>query len=264
MKKSILLLLLFLTSCLALTDSLFSSIPTSNHFIERFPENKKGIILLKLNSDYLAISWCQADLENDLKNKNCIKINPSKYYQIIMLEAGWYEIDGYRVVNRRFQSLHETKIDPIISNITKKRKTAPQLAFEVVEGKISYVGNIKFHHVSTSGTQIKADDFLIIENAFAAKNQKQINEIFKGHNWEANIIAKKIFQDPKILQQNLAKTRADFAEEKQIIKKEEREAKKIKRQFLKERANNFRLQKKLQKQKNLGNFKLEKLKDYQN
>ena len=94
----IILLLSFTTSCLALTDPLFADIPTSNNFVNRFKENKKGIVLLKLNSDYISTSWCQANFEIELKNKNCIKINPTNYYQIIMLEPGWYEIDGYKTV----------------------------------------------------------------------------------------------------------------------------------------------------------------------
>jgi len=265
MKKIIALLFITLaTSCLALTDPLFSSIPTSNNFIDRFPENKKGVVLLKLNSDYLALSWCQADFEIEVKNKNCIKLNPSNYYQIIMLEPGWYEIEGYRVVNRRFQSLREKEIEPTISNITGKRKTPPQLAFEVVEGKISYVGHIKFHHSSVSGSQIKGDDFAVIKSAFSNNDSAFLAKIFKGHQWEMKIIAAKISQKPEIFIKNLAKTRADFGEERQIVKKQEREAKKLQRKFLKEHAKKVRLQKKLEKQEGLGSLKEKKLKNYAN
>jgi len=245
MKKTISIFSLFLiTSCLAITDPLFSSIPSANNFIDRFPENKKGIVLLKLNSDYLAISWCKADFENEVKDKNCIKLNPSNYYQIIMLEPGWYEIEGYRVINRRFQSLKEKEIEPTISNITGKRKSKPLIAFEVIGGKISYAGQIKFHHSSVSGSQVKGEDFIAIENAFLTQNQKQLLKIFKGHKWEEKIIAEKINKTPEILIKNLAKTREDLAEEKQIEKKEEIESKKKQRQFLKNNAKKMRLQKK--------------------
>ena len=216
--------------------------------------------MLKLNSDYLGISWCKADFENDVKEKNCVKINPSNYYQIIMLEPGWYEVEGYRVINRRYQSLREKEIEPVISNITGKRKTAPQLAFEVLEGKISYVGHIKFHHISVSGTQIKGDDFELIQNIFIAQNQKQLAKIFKGHQWEEKIIAEKIHKSPEILIKNLAKTRADFAEEKQIDKKQEWEEKKKEREFLKAHAKKMRLQ----KQTGLRFLKERKLRNYQN
>ncbi|MSP33743.1 MAG: hypothetical protein EXR06_02430 [Rickettsiales bacterium] len=252
------LFLLLVTSCLALTDPLFSTIPSSNNFINRFPENKKGIVLLKINSDYLALSWCQASFESEVKDKSCIKINPSNYYQIIMLEPGWYEIEGYRVINRRFQSLKSTEIEPVISNITGKRKSPPLIAFEVVEGKISYAGHIKFHHTSVSGTLIKGDDFEIIKNNFAEKNQKQLLKIFKGHQTELKIIADKINQNPEILIKNLAKTKSDFGEEKQIEKKEEAAIKKHERQFLKAHSKKMRLQKQ-------GGIKIEKkLKNYQN
>ena len=261
MQKIIALLILVLVnSCLALTDPLFATIPSSNNFIDRFPENKKGIVLLKLNSDYLGLSWCQADFENELKDKNCIKLNPSNYYQIIMLEPGWYEIEGYRVINRRYQSLREKEIEPVISNITGKRKSAPLLAFQVIEGKVSYVGTVKFHHSSVSGSQVKGDDFDDIKNAFLEQNIKQLSQIFKGHKWEMKIIAEKINKAPDILIKNLAKTRADFAEEKQIDKKQEREAKKNERQFLKEHAKKMRLQ----NQKGMKFLKERKLRDYQN
>ncbi len=258
MKQIITLIILTLTtSCLALIDPLFSTIPSSNNFIDRFPENKKGIVLLKLNSDYLAISWCQASFENEVKDKSCIKLNPSDYYQIIMLEPGWYEIEGYRVINRRFQALREKEIEPTISNITGKRKSPPLLAFEVIEGKISYAGNIKFRDSSVSGAQIKGDDFVTIKNAFSS--QKKLAKIFKGHQWEAKIIAEKINKTPEILIENLAKTRSDFVEIKQINKKQGREIKKRERQFLKERAKKMRLQK-----GELKFLKEKKARDYQN
>lgn len=263
-KITAIILLLLATSCLALTDPLFSAIPTSNNFIDRFPANKKGIVLLKLSSDYLALSWCQADFENEVKNKNCVKLNPSNYYQIIMLEPGWYEIEGYRIINRRFQSLREKEIEPAISNITGKRKSPPQLAFEVIEGKISYAGHIKFHHSSVSGAQVKGDDFSFVEEAFLKKDNKQLSKIFKGHRWEMKNIAMKINQKPEILIKNLAKTRADFGEEKQLIKKQEREGEKLERQFLKDHAKKMRLQKSLQKQGGARLLKERKLKNYQN
>lgn len=249
--------LLLITSCLAVTDPLFSSIPSANNCVNRFPQNKKGIVLLKINSDYLALSWCQADFNAEVKDKNCIKINPSNYYQIIMLEPGWYEIEGYKVVNRRFQSLKITEIEPVISNITGKRKSPPLLAFEVTAGKISYAGHVKFHHSSVSGTQIKGDDFEVIKNTFAEKNQKQLLKIFKGHKKELKIIAEKINENPEILIKNLAKTKADFAEEKQIEKREEAAFKKRERQFLKAHAKKMRLQKN-------GMTIERKLKNYQN
>lgn len=251
-------LLLLITSCLALTDPLFSDIPSSNNFINRFPQNKKGIVLIKINSDYLALSWCQASFESEVKNKSCIKINPSNYYQIIMLEPGWYEIEGYRVINRRFQSLKSTEIEPVISNITGKRKSPPLLAFEVTAGKISYAGHIKFHHSSVSGTLIKGDDFAIIQNNFAEKNQKQLLKNFKGHRTELKIIADQINQNPEILIKNLAKTKADFGEVKQIEKKQEAAIKKRERQFLKEHAKKMRLQKQtgIKKERKLKNYQI--------
>ena len=238
MKQIITLIILTLTtSCLALIDPLFSTIPSSNNFIDRFPENKKGIVLLKLNSDYLAISWCQASFENEVKDKSCIKLNPSDYYQIIMLEPGWYELQGYKQTNRRFQSVREKEIEPTFSNITGKRKTAPVLAFEVDEGKISFAGHIKFHHVSASGAaQIKDDDFLEIAKLFSAQEQINLLKIFKGHQWEEKIIAKQITENPQILVKNLARTKADFAEQRQIDKQHEREIRKKQRKLLKEKA----------------------------
>lgn len=255
-----LLLLVLLNSCLAITDPLFATIPSSNNFIDRFPENKKGIVLLKLSSDYLGISWCRTDFENKPKDKNCVKLNPSNYYQIIMLEPGWYEIEGYRIINRRYQALREKEIEPLVSNITGKRKSAPLLAFQVIEGKISYVGTVKFHHSSASGSQVNGDNFDEIKNAFLTQNAKQLSQIFKGHKWEVKIVSEKINKAPNILFKNLAKTRADFVEEKQIDKKQEREMKKNERRFLKRHAKEMRLQ----NQKGVKFLKEKKLRDYQN
>lgn len=255
MKQTIFLLfLLLINSCLAVTDPLFSSIPTSNNFVNRFPQNKKGIVLLQLNSDYLAISWCQADFEYEVKDKNCVKLNPSNYYQVIMLEPGWYEIEGYKIVNRRFQSVRIKEIAPSISNITGKRKSPPELAFEVVAGKISYAGQIMFHLSSVGKTQIKGDDFELVKSAF--KDKRQLSKIFKSHREEAKIIAGLVNDNAEILVKNLAKTRSDFTEEKQIIKKEAREE----RLFLKKHAKKMHLQK--------NNFNklapIKKLRSYEN
>ena len=172
-----------------------------------------------------------------------------------MIEPGIYEIEGFKTINRRYQAAKEKEITPEISNITGKRKSPPTLAFEVFAGKISYAGHIKFHHISAAGSQVKNENFEEISTLFANKNEKKLRQIFKGHHFEEKTIATKIAQNPQILILNLAKTKADFGEEKKIEKqemrqknKEAREKKKRDLKLLKEKAKSFKILKQQQTQ----------------
>lgn len=234
MKKLIPLIFLFIvSSCVAATEAISPSLPSSNNFINRFPANKKGVAIIQLNSSYGYVTWCKTDLISEQKYENCQKITPSSNYQIFMLEPGWYEISAYEVVSSSITRLRlrEQKVEPDFSNITHKRRSKPIISFKISEGKISYVGQIKFHDQATLGTHIN-DEYTVIENAFKEKNSDKLLKLFKSYKIEAEFLFADYKKDPALLTKSLAKTKTDFNEEKKLQKQKEKvEKKKLKEEM---------------------------------
>ncbi len=231
MKLTTLFFLLAITSCAAISDAISPDYPSSNDFFERFPANKKGIVLLQLNSNYLSVKWCKTDLNIEKKIKTCFKLTPSQSYRMLMLEPGWYEILGYEVATSSISRIRvrEQKIEPEFSNLTGKRRTKPLIGFEVVEGKISFLGQIKIHDYSSSGAQIKDDDFDKVSTFFFERNYQKLNDIFKESPQNISILINKISDSHNLLIKNLAKNKMDLAEEKKIEKSKIKKLKKIKK-----------------------------------
>lgn len=231
MKKIIpLIFLIFTASCAAFSDAVFPDFPSANSFVNRFPRNKKGIVILQLNSDYATATWCKSDLINKPESKNCITMKPSNSYQIFMLQPGWYELSGYESVSASMTriQIREHNIEPEISNITHKRRGKPLIAFKVTQEKISYIGQIKLHDGNSSNSVI--DDFKTVKTAFEKHNYK---DNFKNYLTEAAFIDDYIKNLPNILIKDLAKTRSDFSEEKKVAAIKIKEAKKQEKTQLK-------------------------------
>lgn len=234
MKKLIPLIFLFiLASCVAATEAISPNLPSSNNFINRFPANKKGVAIVKLNSNYGYVTWCKTDLISEQKYEKCQKITPSANYQIFMLEPGWYEVSAYEVISSSITRIRmrEQRVEPDFSNITRKRRGKPIISFKIVEGKISYVGQIKFNDQATSGTHIN-DEYVEIENAFKNQTSEKLLKLIKNYRIEAEFLFADYKKDPTLLIRNLAKTRADFSEEKKLQKQKEKvQQKKLKEEL---------------------------------
>jgi len=230
MKLTTLFFLFAISSCAAISDAISPDLPSENDFFERFPANKKGIVLLQLNSSYSSTKWCKTNLNIEAKIKSCFKLSPSNSYKILMLEPGWYEILGYEVVSTSISRIriHEQQLEPEFSNITGKRRTKPLIGFEVIAGKISFLGQIKIHDSSSLKTQIKDDDFDKISTFFFKKNYQKLYETFKESSQNIDILTIKINDSQNLLIRNLAKNKTDLTEEKKVEKLKIKKLKKTK------------------------------------
>jgi hypothetical protein len=168
MKKILIILLLTLSNCSWLNHQISPKFPNSNRFINRFLGNEQGIAIIKINSVYPASFWC--------KDKKCIEIKTANSYQILMLEPGFYKLDSFESSNKFYEKKK-------VSN----SKTA--LAFKVKKDEIIFVGDVNYY----AKEPIK-NKKSFKEIGAALKNKENLNEIFKGYEFEAKILAQK-FED---------------------------------------------------------------------
>ncbi|HLD76548.1 MAG TPA: hypothetical protein VI861_00285 [Rickettsiales bacterium] len=207
MKKivAIFFILSITTSCAALIDRFSPNFPEANSFITRFPQNSKGIIIFQLSSKYPATIWCKTSLEIEVASANCFEMNPSQNYQIMMLEPGWYEIRAYEKNTKRYG---KNILNSKFINLGKQRISKPELAFEVVEAKISFIGKISYRSSQIIQQNPRDEDFGTVKEALKNENIKELHKIFKGYKVEAEILAKK-YEDKNYIK-NLVKSQSNF------------------------------------------------------
>ncbi len=225
MKKIIpLIFFCFINACASFVDGLMPDFISANDFVNRFPDNKKGIVILKINSYSPTTSWCQSLIWIEKKPQTCFDIKSQNHYQALMLEPGWYEIIGYETFNTSSTRIYLRNhlIQPQFSPISGQRKGYPFIAFEVAENKINFIGDIKFNGKISGDIKIVDDDFETIKNAFRNNDIELLWQFFGKNQQKIDILARK---KPNI-GKNLAKSKNIFNEEKKINDKIEKNIKK--------------------------------------
>ncbi len=215
MKKTtkflIIISLFFLQNCSWLNSAISARFPNSGNFVNRFPINKQGIILFKLSSKYPTTTWCKYDEKQTVSIDDCFDLKPSKYYQILMLETGLYEIRGFEQTGRLYKN---NALNPKFGGLNQQRKTKPEMAFEVKQDKILFLGEVNFRSSKLLPEKSHDEEFLEIKNAFKNQDLKQLNKIFNGHKVEANILNEKLNGTQTIindfLENSAIKTKSDF------------------------------------------------------
>jgi hypothetical protein len=159
-----LILFLFISSCSSITDNMLgrSNFPYPDKFYERFPENKKTIVIIKFDakSSDESLLWCKSFGSDD----NCREVSGLGLYKIFMFEPGMYQITDY--------SFDEDKY--IFEKPTKKILDKNLLRFKANAGEIIYIGFVK-----KNGSQYEViDEFDLIERAFSTKNYQELTKLF--------------------------------------------------------------------------------------
>ncbi|MBU6338840.1 MAG: hypothetical protein KGQ36_02585 [Rickettsiales bacterium] len=141
----------------------------SEKFLERFPHNKKSIIILKFSAkspkDYLL--WCPVfDLDDHIvDDDNCRKTYATDSYKIFMFEPGFYKLSEYEFDENQY----------IFQKPKKKFSTKSSLSFKADAGEIIYAGFIKENGVKKHEV---IDEFVILKNALATKNYQELDKLF--------------------------------------------------------------------------------------
>jgi len=222
MKKFFLVLVISIfQSCSYYAENISPIIIKPESFIQRFPENKRGIIFVKINSKYPSTIWCKTS-SVEINHNDCFEIKSSNFYQIFMIEPANYEIRGYQKISKY---INQNSINPKF-DASKKRVSQPLIMFEVKENKISFVGRIDYKNEIIIQEKTQDQDFADIKKALIEQNQISLKTLFKSHLLESQIISKKINRSENnlniLLEKNIAKHKSDLIE---IQKKELKENK---------------------------------------
>lgn len=210
MKKLALISLFgFLFSCSWLNEQISPRFPQSSDFLNRFPANKKSVVILRFNSKYPSSVWCKYQKNSMVKSDECIKIEPSKYYQILMVEPAIYEIEEYEKATKLY------KKKDISHRFYKngKRKDAPILSFEAKKNKISFLGDVNFKSDRNKNKDFDYE-YEKIKQDFLNQDLKNLNKKFKNHKAEIEILNYKLDGKESVIDRffikNKAKTKSEF------------------------------------------------------
>lgn len=204
-----LLLLLLTSSCAIISENTLGigNYPHSNKFYERFPANKKAIVIVK----YIAESakepllWCKFNGEDDkIKNiDDCREIGDSDSYKIYMFEPGIYRLADYAANKKQY----------IFGNSKRSLLSKSPLTFEVKSMEITYVGLIK-----KKGARYEVvDEFDLIVRPLKTKNYQELKGLFSNSLKDIEWFVKEYHDSPKLIIKRLVdekkKVSKDFADE---------------------------------------------------
>jgi hypothetical protein len=188
-KTLILLSIIFLTSCVFLTENSLDQSISDNSFLNRFPQNQKVIVIFKLSGKRGdKIYLCRQENVTASNIKGCKPIYIADQYHILMLKPGSYF----------FFSPPPNR--PIFSenNIEAQQKYLTVL--EAKAGEILYVGDILYRQaikqikdyddeeIMVLNSQFKVlDKFELLQNLLE-RNSTQTQKLFANQPWEANYL----------------------------------------------------------------------------
>lgn len=181
--------LFFLSSCIFLTENNLSQTVDDNNFLNRFPENKKSIIILKLQGKKRdRIYLCEEKNVFESKLEGCRSIYATGQYSIVMLKAGNYYLFA-KPENRPL--LMQNKID-------EKRKYFASLSLK--SGEIIYIGDISYKSSINNDDESDfkdlgkkftiQDNSKLIEAVLNGQKSSQKDKLFSNQIWEINYLIK--------------------------------------------------------------------------
>lgn len=187
MKKLLIIFLLSFSSCVFLTENKLSQTISEDNFLNRFPDNKKSIVIFKLNGKKRdRVYFCQDQDMTRGSLENCKAVYATNQYHILMLKPAKYYLFS-KPENRPL--LSENKIDE------KQKHFA---SFKSKSGKVLYLGEITYKSAIASdddldvqnlgGKFLVKDNFNLIQKILSGQNQKQKDQLFSNQNWEINYL----------------------------------------------------------------------------
>lgn len=177
---SSLLLLLILSSCIFLTDGFKPNIVDDNNFLNRFPDNRKAIVLIKINGNSRSQTyWCRNALEHS--QDHCFRVNADNQYHIIMVLPGVYY----------FLKSAKTS-EPIFGKVPKSLKYLT--VFEARAGEIIYVGDLGLEGLGGGDLDevvMVKDNFNLLISLLGGKKKALFHKLFASQVWERNFLLQK-------------------------------------------------------------------------
>lgn len=193
MRFFLLVIFYFLTSCTAICSNLIGHFPDNKIFLERFPNNKKAIIISRFHDNSMmaeSAMWCRVIDDSDLKKVDfCVNFLFANKAEIIMLEPGKYYL--FSTSNKKYRSkkyLYEMEEKFLSVNRSK-------LSFTVRAAEIAYIGDM----YKKSGRVDFEDEFLELKKLLQNRNYEALEKTFVNKKTDLtwlierrNMIVKKI------------------------------------------------------------------------
>ena len=199
MRVFLFLILLVTSSCSAIGNHLISNFPDCNLFFERFPENKKSIVIFKFYDVDRNALWCKAK-DDELLNQEinfCVNFAYANNNEAVMLEPGEYYL---------FNSSKNYKGKKYIHNIDKKYLSMDKnnIHFEVKSSEIVYVGAM----YRKSGYAKFYDEFSEIQKMLKDKNYDLLEKIFSNKRPELSWLILQYQKTPGLFIKKIALIKA--------------------------------------------------------
>jgi hypothetical protein len=181
-KILILFFCLSFSSCVFLSEGRLKDFANQNSFLNRFPENQKSIIIVKVNGRFgSAMWWCSQRNILKYNSDNCFKLRANKQYQILMIEPGlYYFLKSFR------------KYPPIFSPVQKDYDKIKRLStFTAKAGEIVYIGDLSIRRSSweDDGFRVR-DGFKKLDLLLSNKNPEKTKQLFASQMWERKYLIK--------------------------------------------------------------------------
>ena len=191
-KTIIILSVIFLTSCVFLTENTLKQTISDNSFLNRFPQNQKSIIILKLSGKKGdKIYLCNQENIAVNNAQSCQPIYTSNQYHILMLKPSLYYL---------FAPLKNL---PIFSTNKVVEQGKYLTILEAKAGEMTYGGDIFYKQkisrlndgedskVEVVNHQFKVlDKFEFLQKLLSGKKSKQTKKLFASQPWEIHYLIK--------------------------------------------------------------------------
>lgn len=192
-KAIIVILTIFLTSCVFLTENSLDQTISDNNFLNRFPRNQKAIVIFKLSgkkNDKIYLCAQENIRANNIND--CQLIYITDQYHILMLKPDLYYF------------VPTPPNHPIFSQNQIKNQEKYLTILEVKAGEIIYVGDILYKQLITKHKDYEDDEevsilnsqftildnFELVQNLLSGNNSKQTQKLFANQTWEINYLIK--------------------------------------------------------------------------
>jgi len=185
------ILIIFLPSCVFLTENSLEQNINANDFLNRFPENKKTIVILKMSgkkSDLIYLCPKENAERNIEANniKNCQPIYATNQYNIVMLDPNLFYL------------LSTPENRPVFSSNKIEEKEKYLTILEAKPGEILYVGDLTYKKSINNDEDKKikvlnqkfliSDNFELLESILSGKNHQQKEKLFANQPWQINYL----------------------------------------------------------------------------
>ncbi len=209
-KPFLILFFTLIASCAAITDNFFGNDFDINYFYQRFPQNKRAIIIAKFygkEGDKKVYCRLSPSSEKIKDATDCIRITSPNLNKIMMVKPGRYMLASYNDGNDDLEFVNELNEDIPISD------GLYPTSFIAAESQITYVGAL----LENSSYREIDDEFLEIKKILKSQNHDLILRNFNNSHKEVEWFVNQYNSSEGILIKKLAKV--DYKGDKTLVLK---------------------------------------------